>query len=339
MKRLPYNARLALLAGVMTLLWLLGGLAVRTEEYRLWNVVRNGQRALWAKQQETGVKLSPDEDKLKTGFIGLEWSPLTTTLGSIEAKRTSANPLWTSRFIEWFDELNLKKGDRVVISSSASFPAMLFSAIAAAEERGLKVLLSVSLGSSTWGANREEFPWPLMERTLFEGGFIKTRAAFYTPGGAAETGREFPPETLSLLKSLSAESGTPLIIAKTLDEVIKYKSRRFREFEPKLLISIGGSNANLGDSVDAAEIPNGLLLPRDASAFPTGDGVIAEALRSGLPVLNILNFRKLAEEAGIPWDAGVFMKSRPRLTPWTALAGLAAFFGILFTHKRWGWGT
>lgn len=337
MKHFPYNARLPLLAIIMLLLWLIGSLHARAEGNRLWGMVRNGQSVLWEKQEEMGLDLSQNEDWLKTGFIGVEWSPMTTTLGSLEAKRTSANPLWALRFTEWFDELGLKRGDKVAVFSSASFPGMLFSALAAAEERGLEVLLSVSLGASMWGANREEFPWPLMETTLREGGFIKTHAAFYTPGGAAEVGREFTPETMSLLHRLSEETETPLVVGETLDDVIKYKSQRLHEFKPKLLISIGGSNANLGDSADASEIPNGLLLPGGHSASPIGDGLIGDALRAEVPVLNVLNLRGLAEEAGIPWDARVFTKIRPKPRVWVAFAGLAVFFAFLFTHKRWTW--
>ena len=339
MSKLPYNIRLLLLAVFMLLLWLACALSARPEEERLWNVVRSGQTALWEKQLEMGISLSEKDDKLKTGFIGVEWSSLTTTLGSAEAKRTSANPLWTARFLDWFDELGLKKGDKIAIFSSASFPAMLFSAIAAAEDRGLEILLSVSLGASTWGANREEFPWPLMEMTLSNGGFIKTRSAFYTPGGGAEIGGGYEPEVMRLLGRLSEEVKIPLIITRSLDEAIRYKSRRLAEFEPKLFVSIGGSNANLGASPDAAEIPNGLLLPHDVAFFSIGDGVIAEALRRGVPVLNILNIRKLALEAGIPWDTGLFIRIRHKLRPWAAFTGLTAFFAVLFTHKRWAWET
>jgi len=338
MKRFPYNAVLFILAIVMLLAYFAAGLRARPEEYGVWDTIRDGQRAIWTAQENSGVGLSREADRLKTGFIGVEWSPLTTTLGSLEAKRTSANPLWALRFIDWFDELGMRKGDRVVIYSSASFPAALFSAIAAAEARGLEIMLSVSLGSSTWGANREEFPWPLMEKTLREGGFIKARASFYTPGGARETGREFTRETLALLERLSEESGIPLVMTETLDEMIRYKSLRLTEFGPKLLISIGGSNANLGDSPDAAEIPNGLLLPKKTESFVTGGGVIAEALRAGIPVVNMLGFRKLALEAGIPWDAGVFARRGHRPGLFASLFGLAVFCAVMVKYKRWTWG-
>lgn len=334
MRRLPYNARLVLLALVMSLLWLVGG---SRGGAAVWDTVRGGQNLLWERQKEAGVPLSDREDKLKTGFIGVEWSTLTTTLGSLEAKRTSADPAWAAQFLGWFDELGVRKGDRIVIYSSSSFPAMLFSAVAAAENRGLEVLLAVSLGSSTWGANRPEFPLPEIWRVLLEGGYVKTRPAFYTLGGAGEAGRDFSPETARSLGELAETEGTPLITTESLERMILYKTQRMLDFTPKLFINIGGSHANLGDSADSAEIPNGLLLPENAASHPVGEGVIARALLSGVPTLNILNIRKLALENGIPWDPVKFTKRRYRHKVWIALAGLALFFAVLGTHKRWAW--
>lgn len=337
MRRLPYNARLVLLASFLFLLWFACGFRIQPEESRLWNTVRNGQNALWDKQAQAGIALSDADDKLRTGLIGAEWSPLTTTLGSLEAKRTSCNPLWAAQFLDWFDKLGLKPGDRIVIYSSSSFPGLLFSAIAAAESRRLDILLAVSLGSSTWGANRPEFPWPRMSETLLAGGYIKTRAAFYTPGGAAESGRDLSPESMLMFREISDAEGIPLVIPGTIENAVSFKVQKMIEFEPKLFISIGGSHANLGDSADAAEIPNGLLLPAGPVSFPTGDGVIAAALSSGIPTLNILNIKKLALESGIPWDPDAFIKMRYRLNPWFALPGLLVFAAVLATHKRWEW--
>lgn len=337
MRRFPYNTRLVLLALFMLALWFVCGFWTTRREDEVWHTIRGGQAALWQEQIKSGVVLSPVDDKLKTGFIGVEWSNLTTTLGSLEAKRTSADPLWAAQFLDWFDQLGLKAGDPVVIYSSSSFPAILFSAVVAAESANLRVLLAVSLGSSTWGANREDFPWPSMWNTLIGGGYVKTRPVFYTPGGAAEAGSNLEPEIMQMFSRISAEAGIPLIIPRTLGEAVDYKSEMMIEFAPKLFISIGGSNANLGDSADAAEIPNGLLLPNDTASYPRGEGIISRALISGIPTLNILNIRQLAAESGIPWDPAVFIKRRRSPSPWAALLALVVFSVAIGTHKRWTW--
>lgn len=337
MRRFPYNTRLVLLALFMLFLWFVCGFWTTRHEDEVWRTVRGGQSALWQEQVQSGIPLSISDDKLKTGFIGVEWSNLTTTLGSLEAKRTSADPLWAEQFLHWFDKQGLQAGDPVVIYSSSSFPAMLFSAVVAAESSGLRVLLAVSLGSSTWGANREDFPLPSMWKTLTEGGYVKTRPAFYTPGGAAEAGSNLEPEIMQMFSRISEEEGIPLIIPRTLDEMVNYKVERMIEFKPKLFISIGGSNANLGDSADAAEIPNGLLLPNGSGSYPIGDGTISHALTSGIPTLNILNIRQLAAESGIPWNPVIFIKRRRTPSPSMSLLALVIFSAVLGTHKRWAW--
>ena len=96
------------------------------EEERVWDTIRTGQHSLWNEQLRRGIELSAEEDKMKTGFIGVEWSPLTTTLGDLEAKKTAANPMWGIQCLRWFDALHLKAGDRIAITSSSSFPALLF---------------------------------------------------------------------------------------------------------------------------------------------------------------------------------------------------------------------
>ncbi|MDR1648807.1 MAG: poly-gamma-glutamate system protein [Synergistaceae bacterium] len=332
-----YNYRLVFLAVFLALLWFAGGGSLTEEQGRVWDVVRNAQKALWAAQAKTRVPLSPENDPLRTGLIGVEWSPLTTTLGDLGAKRTSCNPLWAVQCLRWFDELGLKKGDRIALYTSSSFPAFALAALAAAEERGLDVLLSVSLGSSMWGANRVEFPWPMMARALREGGFVRTRAAFYTPGGAGDGGRDFSGEIMELLRRLTEEENVPFVVPENLEEAVRFKTERLLGWRPKLFVNIGGGEASLGDS--GTLISNGLLLPPKeffwSGALPGEGGVIAEALKAGIPVLHILGVRKLAEENGIPWDAGVFVKMNPGRRPVWAFAGLILFLAVLYSHRRW----
>lgn len=334
MKRVPYNSRLVILAALIAVLWFGFGLGfLDAEEERVWETVRAGQRALW--EARSAADPEPGEDRLRTGLIGVEWSPLTTTLGEIGAKRTSCNPMWAIRYLEWFDEIGLSDGDPIVIFSSASFPGLLLSALVAAEARGLDVLLSVSLGSSMWGANRPDLPWPAMAKILRAGGHVRTNASFYTPGGGGEVGRGFAREIMESFGSLARDEGVPLFIADDLKDAVAYKTAAMMEKNPKLLISVGGSNANMGDSERASDIPCGLIMPSSARMEEMGDGVIAEALRAGIPVLHMLNVKKLALDGGIPWDPGAFVRVRTVSRGLPAILGLAAFAAVMATHRRW----
>lgn len=337
MKRLPYNSRLVLLAIFLAALWFGAGFGfLDAGEERVWETVRNAQRALWSTRAE--IDHESGEDKLRTGLIGVEWSPLTTTLGEIRAKRTSCNPLWAVWYMDRFDELGLVEGDPVVIYSSASFPGLLLSALVAAEAKGLDILFSVSLGSSMWGANKADFSWPVMAKILRTGGFIRTNPAFYTPGGGGEVGRGLSDEIMRLFASLAEDENVPLVVAANLREAVAYKTERMMEKNSKLFISIGGSNANMGDSEIASDIlslPPGLIAPGSINESSVGDGVIAEALRAGIPVLHMLNIKKLALDAGIPWDPDSFRKLRMNSRPLPALLALAVFALVMVTHKRW----
>lgn len=333
-----YNRRLVFLAFLLLALWFFGGFRpLGREDAQMWERVRAGQKALWDAEHAAGVPLSASADRHRSGFIGVEWSPVSTTLGDIRAKRTSCDPLWSARFAEWFDAEGLVAGDRIAIYSSSSFPAMLYAAVVAAETRGLDILLAVSLGSSSWGANRPDFPWPSMEAVLIRGGHMRTAAAFYTPGGGGESGRGLSRETMQTFRELAARNGVTFVEPRDLTDAIGYKTRAMLDFAPRMLVSIGGSNANLGDSELAHAIPNGLLLPGGEGGWRMGESVVAGALRADIPVLNILNIRKLARESGIPFDAAVLVKARLGIHPLLLAAGLLLFAGVLGTHRRWGW--
>jgi len=175
------NARLLyILAGVLLVLWFLPSRTVITsEEEDLWNRVRSAQDYMYEWRSSNGVESDREHDPWKTGLIGIEWSPVTTTLGSLESKRTACDPRWSIVTSRWFEGLGLSEGDPVAIFSSGSFPGLLLNALCAAEDRGLDIFLVVSLGSSTWGANLPGLLWSDMGDLLRNAGFISTVAALF----------------------------------------------------------------------------------------------------------------------------------------------------------------
>jgi poly-gamma-glutamate system protein len=313
------------------------------EEARLYRRVRAAQDLLWTELSARG-QTDPENDTDRTGFIGLEWSVTTTTIGDLDAKRNACDPLWAVQFLRWFDELGLEKGSRVMIASSSSFPGLLYSALAAAEERGLDIALTVSLGASTWGANRPDALWPEMARILGEGGFLAAKADFYTIGGEGETGEGMIDEGLAGIEKAAREAGVELFRPagsterEQLEAVIERKTDLIDAGgsggPTRLVISIGGSESNLGLDADALSLDNGLLMP--ASVTGAGTGVIGRALTPrGIPVLHLLNLKSLAAKSRINFE-----KRRPYFDgTWNAAAllGLAVFIVFLVRHRRWSW--
>lgn len=74
-------------------------------------------------REELGLPLSPG-DFHKTGLIGEEYTDITTTLGSIEAKRTAADPDMAALLVRMFSEAGLRSGDRVGAGFFRVFPSL-----------------------------------------------------------------------------------------------------------------------------------------------------------------------------------------------------------------------
>ncbi|MCL1941778.1 MAG: poly-gamma-glutamate system protein [Synergistaceae bacterium] len=304
---------------------------VRAMQASLWEWLNSppvrAEAAKWAELTGWDDTDPAQNDPGRSGLIGVEWSEFTTTLGPLAAKQASAGPLWAAHILRWFDKAGVSKGDRVMIYASGSFPGFLASALAAAETRELRVELAVSLGSSTWGANRMEAPWPRMELQLRNSGLLKTRSRYYTPGGRGESGGNYSPLAMAVLEEAAAAAQVPFLKPNGLDEVIKRKTGEIREFRPKLLVIVGGSASVTGGSDDM--LPAGLIKPPRGGGM--GRGIAKAALDERIPVLHLLNVRELSRQVGLD-------SSSSSLNRILQAAGLICFFAALVTHRRWGWG-
>ncbi len=146
----PFPRRLALL-GFFCILFLGGALFWETsssQERRVIDRVDRAQKALYGWMRERGMDSSPAIDPLQSGLIGVEWSSITTTLGSLEAKQTATDPRWSAFFLRWYKAMGLHRGNSLGVLCSGSFPGLILSSLVAAEEMELKVLLLPSLGAS-----------------------------------------------------------------------------------------------------------------------------------------------------------------------------------------------
>ena len=170
------NARLRLvfLAVVLGAAWCFGAVSTLSgDERMLWEKVRNAQEYLFRWREGRGIAPEAGTDRERTGFIGVEWSPLTTTLGPLGAKRTAADPLWAVHALRRFRALGIGEGDRVALVSSSSF-RNLSARSGAAEAPGGGG--SVDHSSEPPRGAQQPHPWPygfsppagnLSRRTVF----------------------------------------------------------------------------------------------------------------------------------------------------------------------------
>ncbi len=326
--------KLALLALFLVMIWFFAGnTELSQEEKKLWDKVRHAQLHISQFRQQSGIMSDTSVDPWQTGMIGVEWSSITTTMGDLEAKRTASDPFWSVQFRRWFLGLGLKKGDTVVIFSSGSFPGMLLNAVAAAESMELKIVLTASLGASTWGANHPRFTLPFLLTELRQGGFIQARADFYTLGGGSEIGENMADEGRELLETIANASGISLLNASSLEEMILLKTEFLLQQKAGVFINIGGSHANLGSDEKVIRLPSGMVPP--SAVNDAGNGVIGAAMRNSIPVIHMLNLKSLSKRIGLSFDSPPRKKAPAKTGVLWPMIGLLAFFGVLLTYQRW----
>lgn len=286
----------------------------------LLSASRDMGRALAALGEEARRRAylpDPGLDPNNTGIIGIEWSGLTTTLGSLPAKRSAAQPDAAALLALLLLEAGVGPGDLVAVESSASFPGFAIAALVASHSLGARAVAVVSVGSSTYGANRPDFSLPDILLFLQRQGLIEAELLGLSPGGADDQGRDLDPGLLEAVLARAARGGIPILGPARLDEDVERKKAILESRgRPKVLVSIGGNWAAAGPGQGLMG-RTGLLRARDFPApGPGGRGLIQAFLREGLPVVRILDVQDLCVRYGLAYD--------PRPWPPEASSGLYA---------------
>lgn len=258
--------------------------------------------AVLAHAEESGIPLPP-EDLNETGLIGPEWTALSTSLGSVEAKRTALQPDFAALMVRYYKEAGLMPGDAVACAFSGSFPGLALAAVAAADEMGLDARVIASYGASTFGATRPELTVVDMLGLARQAGVLQFELLAVSPGGDRDQGGGNPlfPGEKELAARLSREDGAPLLDEPGLGENI---ARRLSLYGPdvKCFVNAGGSSASLGLLAAGAAFPNGLVTSPPAVPGGGERGLLFEYAARGVPVVHLLNIRGLALRHGLPVD-------------------------------------
>ena len=243
-----------------------------------------------------------DIDLNQTGLIGPEWTPLTTTPGIEEAKRTSLDPNFAALLVRYFKETGLEAGDRVAVGTSGSFPGLLMATLCAATELELDVDVIASFGSSMYGATRLELNVCRILRILKENGVIDYTLLAVSPGGNNDYGESaLWPDSRDTIAALAAEEGVEYIDYNDIERSIARRLELFGE-DIDCFVNVGGASANSGTSAYTLDFPNGLVT--DPPRIPTtaNRGLMYEYAARGIPVINMLNVRQMAADNGLPYD-------------------------------------
>ncbi len=253
----------------------------------------------------SGVPVDEKSDPNRTGLIGLETSPITTSLGNLAAKRTSTNPNFAGLMVRLFREAGARKGDVVAVGASSSFPALIVATLSAARVMELRPLVISSLGASEWGANIPAFNWLDMEECLRTSGLLDITPIALAMGGDEDVGRDMAPEGRDLLRTRIKESGVPFLEKSSLRANVEERLRLYDAAAGgrpvKAFVNIGGSWANIGTNPEVLKLQPGLV--RDVFVPPLEErGVLQAMAARNVPVIHLLNLRGLAERYGLPWN-------------------------------------
>ena len=262
-------------------------------------------RVLWMEKDARGLTPSAQADPNRTGMIGQEYTPITTTIGELPAKRTATNPDFAAALVRQMASLQLARGTPVVIVVSGSFVGGDVAAIAATETLGLRPIVIASLSASMWGANEPEFNLIDMLSTLRERNVIRTRAVAAVLGGGGAIGGRMDPDGVAALRRSAARDGVPIIearpVATLIDALLARITAAAGDTGPGAVINAGGALIGLGSCRESYEWPPGLT--RRAPTCSDGTpGLAMQLAADGLPVLHIINMRRLALEWGLPFD-------------------------------------
>jgi len=238
-------------------------------------------------------------DPLTAVLIGQKYSATTTEEGLLASKITALNPNFAAAVVEMLKQAGVQKDDKVAVAMSGSFPGLNLAVFSACQVLGVEPLIITSLGSSSWGANEEDFTWLDIETLLWNKGLFRFKSSAATLGGGNDDGFGLSQLGISLLKDAAMRNGVALLEEKDLNVNIKRRLDIYGNIEQyKAYINVGGGIASLGHPANSDIIDSGFnyrLLPKNYPGF----GVINH-FGSKIPVIHLANIDRLIRLYKLP---------------------------------------
>ena len=268
-------------------------------------IMKKAMYTLFLCQAEKNQFIDKKFDINGTGLIGLENSPITTTLGNLESKRTTTNPNMGALIVHLLYKAGVKEGDAIAVGASGSFPALIVAVMSAAKAMGIKPIIICSLGASQWGANRPDFHVLNMLDCLSSDGVFSFQPAAISLGGERDVGEGMPNEAREHLIGDIKNSGILFIHEEDLQANVRTKVQVYKKHAGengiKGFVNIGGSWSNIGTSSKILDLKPGLV---KIGKIPPVEsrGLVFEMANRKIPVIHLLYIQGLVESYGLPWD-------------------------------------
>jgi len=251
--------------------------------------------------RESDIPLPPMIDPNGTCLVGPEITELFTSLGQLEAKRSTTTPDMAGLLVHLLSQAGIGAGGRVALGASGSFPALLVATLAAVEALGAEPVAILSLGASSFGATRPEFHLLDLNELLQREGLLSTPPVAVSLGGSRDVGGEFDPRFReSLLQQLFGR-GVRILRNPSLSLNVAERMTLYGGVDA--FVNIGGAEGNLGTSPRILGVPPGLVAADDLDLPPAAErGVLFEMMSRGVPVIHLLHVQGLVLRYGLPWD-------------------------------------
>lgn len=244
--------------------------------------------------------INEDVSSLKyAGLIGSEFTPVTTSLGNLEAKITAANPYFAAYILSIMNDSGIDSTSSVVLILSGSFPSLSIAALAAIQTVRCDALIFSSAGASMYGANDSIAMWMDYETWLKKEGGLNYSSTLVSYGGDEDNSHNFLDEGKEWVEEAAKRNNILISDFFNLENAIDIKMKMIKEKKRDLLINIGGNHSALGNCSKSSSIPYGYHEKLESS-MEKERGIIFRASEIGIPVLHLLNIKNLASKIGFP---------------------------------------
>lgn len=244
----------------------------------------------------------------RDAVLGREMSPITTSLGSLPSKKTSADPNFAGLAVFLLHKAGVRSHDTIAIGASGSFPALLIAALAAARTMEVQPLWICSLGASQWGANDPDFHWLHMWSCLKEKDIFSVDPVAVSLGGEGDIGRGMEAEGKDLLLDAAKKSGLPFIYEPELKDNVALRMQLYEQASEgkdiQVFVNIGGGIANIGTDPEILNLRPGIVIPAYIPP-PEKRGVLFEMADRGVKIIHLLYMKGLSSRYGIAWNPEV----------------------------------
>jgi len=259
-----------------------------------------------------------DLDYYNSGLVGRLNSHITSKVDStiIDSKIITTHPHFAAFIVYLLEDLDLNPGDDIAIAMSGSFPGANIALLSACNIFDLNPVVISSLGSSSYGANRENLTWIDFEKHLYNQGLIVNKSIGVSIGGREDLGDNLSDAGIELLEQKIFESKIKFIneedLYKNIDK--KWKSYYNKSKNYKAFINIGGGASSLGDGEGKNHMRGGVIYPISKddleeiyyssddldSYYPDFKKSLAyKFLDKNIPFVNIKNIESLVKAKGV----------------------------------------